>query len=325
MKLRKNGTVLAVLAAGAMFSARERAAVAAPAPQCTPATMQPRATTIPVNLPGFGYDAQRATAMNVRLTTTSGTTQSVPVTIGSVVDGLLQVTATLTPGVSYSLDFDSMCNFGAVQPEGPIRFTAAPAAPLPTKIGDFKGTPAITVMDFGTSEFSINAGFTIADEMKPWEGVYDFNVTLDGKPVPTKLLPELDGVTFNGQGWCDTDQAAKPMHTITLQAHLPFAPDLETAPIQASFACPAPNIHTPAPSNPTTTNDPTSPTPTTVPTAIATPGPSPSGSHGCSVGPTGAGAPVAPVVPLTFAALGLALVLVRRPSCRTVASSRKDS
>jgi hypothetical protein len=287
--------------------------------------MRPRATTIPANLPGFGYDALNATAMNVRLTSAGSVPVPVPVTIGSVSDSLLQVKASLTPGTSYTLDFDSMCQFGAFANPEPIHFTAGPEAPLPTKLGDFKNAPTVSIKDFGTFALTVIADFTLASEMTPWAGVYDLNLALDGRALPTKTLPEGPTVTFNAQGWCEAADATKPTHQITLQGRLPFTPLLETAPQSLTFSCPAPDIHTPTPTpTPSPTSMPMNPSP--APTASPNPA-SPSstgtsngssGGHGCSVSSaTGAPGTNAPALPAGALALaGLALAFVRQGSRR---------
>src|SRR4051812_38431420 len=66
---------------------------AAPAPTCTPATMTPRAATIPANLPAFAYTALSATSKDVRLVATDSAAD-LPLTVGPVSDGLLKVAPT---------------------------------------------------------------------------------------------------------------------------------------------------------------------------------------------------------------------------------------
>jgi hypothetical protein len=314
---------LRMLAAG-VFSATFLPAVAhaAVAPACAAASMFPRATSIPANLPAFGYDALKATQTDVHLYTTTGTKTEVGLTVGTVEDGLLRITPAdpLVVGKSYSLEFSPFCYNGPTQTGGPIAFTVAPAAPLPTQIGTLVAPHTATTQDFGTTKFAIKGSYTVAAEMQPWLGVYDFFVTLDGRRVQTIVSTSGPGtVEVLATGWCDGANAATNDHQVTLNAKLPFTPQLQTAVAQASFNCPAPNIKAPTPSNPSV--------PQTQATANAngsnpTGGRSPtsgggsSSSGGTSSCSSSVGRPGTTSFPAAFAIVGVAVLVRRRRSAR---------
>jgi hypothetical protein len=288
-------------------------AAAAVAPPCVPAGVLPRATNIPANIPAFGYEAQKATANDIHLFVTSGGAKTeTPLTVGFVEDGLLKVapTSALVPGKTYSLEFNAYCSYGPTQPPGPINFTATAEAPLPTKIGDLVGPHAVTTADFGTTKFSIKGSYTIAAEMTPWLGVYDFFITLDGRRAQTIVtVAGNNAVDVVATGWCDEKTGSTGTHAIVLNAKLPFTPVLQTVVANASFSCPAPNIHAPAPSNPTVpqqmaTNNPQGAPPTGSPSTGSS-----SGTSSCSVGSPGAA-----FFPAAMIAVGLAVVFRRRRS-----------
>jgi hypothetical protein len=144
---------------------------AAPAMPCAPATVTPQSHSIPANLPAFGYTAVNATANDIHLVRTlaGGATADVPLTLGRTVDGYLEVkpSAPLLPGSAYELQFQSFCSYGAY-PSAPLAFVADPEAPLPTKLGDLTSAPTVSLKDYGTTQVTINATYTLADEMKPW-------------------------------------------------------------------------------------------------------------------------------------------------------------
>ena len=226
---------------------------AAVAPACTPATMTPNATTLPVNFPGFGYDALMATANDVHLFDTTRGKTNVPFTLGPVVDGLLKVvpSSPLTAGDTYELDFEAFCSFGATMPQGPIKFTAVAAAALPTKVGDLQGAPTFAVKDYGTSQYTISARYALADEMKPWSGIYALVVSFDGEEIETHATLAGSTMQISALGWCDDTTARAMPHKLVLKAKLPFTPTLQTVATDLSFACPLPNIGTPPPGNAT--------------------------------------------------------------------------
>jgi hypothetical protein len=217
---------------------------------CAPATVTPAVASVPANLPAFGYTALKATTSDVHLHALDAAKTEIPLTLGPVVDGYLKVVpAALTVGASYQLDFQPFCSYGPYPPSGPLTFTVAAAAPLPTQLGAVLSPPTVVVRDFGTTKFTITTTYAIADEMKPWQDVYRLGLTFDGKPIETKITPAgADGsVNVVATGWCDEAAAAKPAHDVALRARLPFAPALETTASTLTFDCPAPNIVTPKP------------------------------------------------------------------------------
>lgn len=300
-------------------------ALAAPAMPCAPATVTPQAHSIPANLPAFGYTAVNATSNDIHLRSTSGTAPGeVALTLGRTVDGYLEVKPSmpLVPGTAYELQFQSFCSYGAY-PSTPLTFVADPEAPLPTKLGDLTSGPTVSLKDYGTTQVTINATYTLADEMKPWAAVYELGMSLDGKVIEThRTAVSGGGIQINAVGWCDAASAALTKHTIQLQAHLPFAPPVATLPATMDFVCPPPSITTP-PNNgvtPPTGNassssssgsgidNPEQPRRTTVngcSTAVASPGTS-SGTSFASIG-------------LVF---GLAMLVRRRLSGASAASRR---
>lgn len=230
-------------------------ASAAPAMPCAPATVTPQAHSIPANLPAFGYTAVNATANDIHLVRTlaGGTTADVPLTLGRTVDGYLEVkpSAALVPGSAYELQFQSFCSYGAY-PSAPLTFVADPEAPLPTKLGDLASAPTVSLKDYGTTQITINATYTLADEMKPWASVYELGMSLDGKVLEThRTAVGGGGIQINAVGWCDPASASLTKHTVQLQAHLPFAPPVASLPTTMDFVCPPPSINTPGNNPPT--------------------------------------------------------------------------
>jgi len=225
---------------------------AAPAMPCAPASVTPHAASIPANLPAFGYTAVNATTSDIHLLVKSGAPGEIALTLGRTVDGYLEVkpSTPLTPGTAYELQFQAFCSYGAY-PAEPLAFVAAPEAPLPTKLGDVATAPTVSLKDYGTTQVSIAATYTLADEMKPWAAVYELGIAFDGKVIETH--PTISGGTVQiaATGWCDAASAALTKHTIQLQAHLPFAPPVAVPASTLDFTCPPPSINTP-PSDPAT-------------------------------------------------------------------------
>lgn len=278
-------------------------AVAAP-PSCIPATLVPSTQQpIPVNIPGFGYTALSAQASDLHLFQGSSSTD-LGMTVGASSDGLLKVlpATPLTPGTAYRIELSSFCGFSPTPDAGPFRFTAAPAAPLPTRLGDASAPLVATAQDRGTGSFRVAGAFALDPAMKPWASIYKLNVVVDGQVVPTKvtLSPAYDSATVVANGWCDAKLSSTTTHTLQLRARLPFAATLDSDPVAATFTCPASTVTT-------LPNDPAA-SPGTVPTA-GTPSSTPTkaSSGGCSASPSRGG------VPFGAAALVLGVgLLVRR-------------
>jgi hypothetical protein len=303
------------------------AASAAPAMPCAPASVTPHAASIPANLPAFGYTAVNATANDIHLVTKSGTPGEIALTLGRTVDGYLEVkpSTPLTPGTAYELQFQAFCSYGAY-PAEPLAFVAAPEAPLPTKLGDVASAPTVSLKDYGTTQVSIAATYTLADEMKPWASVYELGIAFDGKVIETH--PTVNGgvVQIAATGWCDAASAALSKHTIQLQAHLPFAPPVAVAASTLDFTCPPPSINTPP-------NDPATP-----PTGNASSSSGASGTSGSSgiddphqprrttVNGCTTSTAMASGAPASLASVGLLLglaLLVRRRISGASAASRR--
>ena len=282
---------------------------AAPAPVCTPATMSPHAAVIPANLPGFAYTALAATANDVQLYQGSSSTP-LGVTVGPVVDGLMKVLpqAPLVVGSTYRLEFSPFCQYGATKPQGPVTFTVAPEAPLPTKLAGPLATPNVSVHDYGTSAFTITTSATLDPEMKPWQALYQLIVVLDGKLVDTRsIIGSDDLVKVSADGWCDTALAATKNHTVQLRGRLPFAPTLDTLGAPVTFDCPAPAFGTPTGSPPVAPLPGTSSSGGTSGTPAAS-NPS-SSAGGCTLAPS---AKAGALLPLLGLALGAAFIARRR-------------
>ena len=274
---------------------------------CTPATMTPLAPSVPANLPGFGYDALKATAGDVHLYNTNGGSKTeVAVAVGPIVDKLNKVapTSPLVAGSSYELDYNGFCDFSGY-PVTPLKFTVTDAAPIPTALGELQGQPTVTVTNLGTSKVSIVATYALSAEMKPWIAVYELGLELDGRVIETnRAAVPNDSIQINGIGWCDAANAATTTHSIKLKAQLPFSPTLETTAATATFECPAPLIGTPGAANP-----------------VAPPGVTPTSSGGTSTTTTSGssgGCSMASVpgglsaLPLLGIAIGIAAVARRR-------------
>ncbi|MFO0673084.1 MAG: hypothetical protein U0235_26295 [Polyangiaceae bacterium] len=293
---------------GALGSRPAQGAVQIP---CAPAAMSPTATTIPVNLPAFGYTALKATASDVRLTK-SGDSVEVPLDVGPVQDNLLKIApkSPLTVGATYTLSFESFCSYGPYPAQPPLTFTVAPAAPIPTVLGTV-AAPSVTVEDFGTSRFTLSTKVALDPSMAPWIGVYVLGLTVDGRPVQTKATVSAakDSVQIDAVGWCDDALAKNPTHEIAVRARLPFAPALSTVAVSAAFACAAPNLTTPTPG----------PLPTSTPVSVTDAGvdggstarPTSSGG-GCSTARTS----TRPAWPVALSLLVLSLWSRRRQRSR---------
>lgn len=301
---------LALAGAGVLASAlAPRPAHGAAAVPCAPAAMFPAATSIPVNFPGFGYTALKATAADVHLVK-SGEAGDVPIDVGPVEGNLLKVApkSALAVGASYTLSFDAFCSYGPYPQQPPLTFTVAPASPLPTAVGTIVGAPSVRVDDFGTSRFTLSAKYNIDPAMAPWSGVYVLGLLVDGKPIETKATVSAgkDSVAIDAVGWCDDALAAKPTHDVTLRARLPFAPMLTSAATAVSFACPAPKLTTPTPG----------PLPTATPSAAdgGTTGDAghTNGSSGSSGGCSAAGSRGTSPAALTALVLALVVAVRRR-------------
>jgi hypothetical protein len=305
-----------VAAACSVGLATSATALAAPAPTCTPASVTPQAKSIPANLPAFGYTALSATAGDVHLVAKSGAGGEIPLTLGRIVDNYLELKPSmpLTPGTSYELQYQSFCDYGGY-PSGPVAFVAAPEAPLPTKLADVTAGPTVTLRANGQTEVDVTATYTIADEMKPWIGVYELGTSFDGKVIQTSPTIKGDTVQIQATTICDAASSTLSKHTFQLQGHLPFAPPVATVASTLEFTCPAP---------------------TEPPGDVVTPPGSSSGSsgtgdgnaplrthvNGCSAAAaTGSGAFSAMASIGLF--LGLALVARRRLSGASAAARRK--
>jgi hypothetical protein len=305
---------------------------AAPQMPCAPATVTPQAHSIPANLPAFGYTAVNATANDIHLVRTlaGGTTADVPLTLGRTIDGYLEVkpTAVLVPGAAYELQFQSFCSYGAY-PSTPLTFVADPEAPLPTKLGDLTSPPTVSLKDYGTTQVTINATYTLADEMKPWASVYELGMSLDGKVVETHhTAAGGNGIQINAVGWCDAASASLTKHTLQLQAHLPFAPPVASLPTTMDFVCPPPSINTPGnnPATPPTGSSGSSGTSgTSGSSGIDTPEqPRRTTVNGCSTSPVSSTS--AGTSGTSFASIGLLFglaMLVRRRVSGASAASRR--
>jgi len=280
---------------------------AAPAPPCTPATMSPSAPSLPANFPGFAYTALAATANDVHLY--QGTSSiEVALQVGPSVDALLKVrpAAPLVVGGSYRLEFSPFCQYGATKPQGPITFTVAPEAPLPTKLAGALATPDVSLHDYGTTAFTITTSAALDPEMKPWQAVYQIVLVLDGKLITTRsIITSGHTVKVSADGWCDSGLAATKSHTVLLRGRLPFAPTVETLGTPITFDCPAPAFGTPG------GNPPVAPPPGTSSSSSGAAGTPSSGgsSGGCAISPTVTRAALLPVLGLV---LGAALVARRR-------------
>lgn len=318
MKLRTS-PVLFALASATLAVSTPSEALAAPAPACTPATMTPRVSSVPANLPGFGYTALKATTNDVHLTSVSGTRTELPITLGPVAEGYIAVkpVSPLVPGTSYELSFSPFCSYGPYPAQGPINFTATAEAPFPAKAGDLQTGPAVVLKDYGTTQFTITSTYAIAAEMKPWRAAYQLFLVLDGKVVPTVDLPSSNDLTqVIGTGWCDAANAATKKHTISLRAVLPFAPTVDSTPTTVEFDCPSPNIGTP----PSTTLTPPTPGSSSSSSSSGSSGsPATGSSGGCAVASGSAGTSS---LSLLGVALGLAALVRRRLSGASAATRR---
>ncbi len=301
-------STLAVLAAAS-------AAGAAPVPVCTPATMSPHAAVIPANLPGFAYTALAATASDVQLYRGTSTTD-LQVTVGPAVDGLLKVVpkTPLIVGSTYRLEFSPFCQYGQTKPQGPVTFTVAPDAPLPTKLAGALATPSVSLHDYGTTAFTITTSAVLDPGMKPWQGVYQLVLVIDGKVLDTRsMIASDDTVKVTADGWCDAALAGTKNHGVQLRGRLPFAPTLDTLGAPMTFDCPAPAFGSSS-GSPPVPPPPGSSSSSSGSTGTATPGGTSSATTGgCAMAPSSARTALLPLIGL---ALGAALVARRRRARR---------
>ena len=318
MKLRHLLAGLSGLSMTAAVFTVSSSANAAPSVPCISATVLPRsAATIPANFPGFAYSAKKATEKNVHLFSVAGASPTeIPVTVGPVEGEWLKVApqTPLVAGTSYRLEFETFCGGYNPNPEptGPIEFMAGPEAPLPTKLADAVTPPSVTTNDFGTTQFTINASYSLAPEMRPWLDLYQVLVVVDGRLIDTKAqFAGGDTFTATATGWCDASNAATKKHSVVLRGRLPFGPTVETAAAELDFDCPAPNIATPA------NNPPVPPTGGTVQPENGNPKVQPvnTSTGGCSVSAPASrsNAPFA-ALGLGAIAVGLLAVALRRSS-----------
>jgi hypothetical protein len=301
---RRRDVVLyaSAIALTSTLSLLSKSAWAAAQAPCAAATIEPAASTIPANFPGFGYTATKATTADIHLKAVASSAD-VPLTLGPVADGFIKVapTSPLTVGQSYELSFTPFCSYGPYPQQSPLTFTVAAEAPIPTKLGTAAGAPTFTVKDLGTTQFKIAASYVLENEMKPWAAVYRLGILFDGRPIETKITRSADGtkVDVAATGWCDDSSAGKTKHDVVLRARLPFAPSLETAPASLEFSCPAPKHVTP--------------TGVSIGTPTATPNPAPSSgagtnnnangdsaSGGCAVGAVASPAPLGSIAALVI-------------------------
>lgn len=313
MKLRLLLAGLSVCSVLVMAPAAAHAMVAPPS--CIPAALAPTTTqAVPANLPGFGYTAVTAQASDVHLFA-AGSSAELPVTLGPVADGLIKIApvTAFAPGSSYRIEVSPFCQYSAYPPPGAFTFTVGPEAPLPAKLGEALAPPTVTVKDLGTSSFTVSGTYSLDPAMKPWTGVYQLLVIVDGKPVSTKatLSPAADSVSVVATGWCDDALASANTHSIRLRGRLPFAATLESAALPVAFSCPAPRVTT-LPNNP-----PSRPTGAGIPDEGNS---SPSArSGGCSMSPA---SDSSSSWPLLGVALGLAALMRRRVSAASSATRR---
>jgi len=203
--------------------------------------MAPNAPVIPANLPGFAYSATNATTNDVHLyAVQNGNKTEVPLSLGPVADRMLKVAPTnpLTPGTAYELDYQPFCDYSPY-PSGPLNFTASPAAPLPTSIGDVTSGPTFTSTP--GYAFHLEVSYALADAMKPWASVYVISAWADGG-IAGSTAPKIDvqagTITLVTDGICSLLAPNTLTHAVTLRASLPFAPQLETAGATATLDCP---------------------------------------------------------------------------------------
>ena len=310
MKLRLALIGLSTLAI--VVRAASAGAAPAPGPVCTPATMSPRAASIPANLPGFAYTALAATTSDVQLYQGTSSTD-LQVAVGPVVDGLLKVLpkTPLVVGNTYRLEFSSFCQYGPTKPQDPVTFTVAPEAPLPTKLAGALAARSVSLHDYGTTAFTITTSAVLDPEMKPWQGIYQLVLVLDGKAVDTRsIIASDDTVKVSADGWCDAALAATKNHNVQLRGRLPFAPTLDTLGAPMTFDCPAPAFGT------SSGSPPVAPPPgsSSSSSGSATPGgTSSTTAGGCAIAPPSARAALLPLIGL---ALGAVLVARRRRARR---------
>src|SRR5688572_29410001 len=89
---RRRAVVLYASAIGltSALSLLSNSAHAAAQAPCAAATIEPAATTIPANFPGFGYTATKATNDDIHLRVV-GSSADVPLTLGPVAEGFVKV------------------------------------------------------------------------------------------------------------------------------------------------------------------------------------------------------------------------------------------
>jgi hypothetical protein len=249
MKHARLGAALFTFAA--LFAITRRADAVAGPNICIPPRIAPAASAIPKNFPGFGLDVPMAQSQSIHLVDVTRGAGDLPLTLGPVTGPWLKVVpqAGFTVGDAYTLSSDQSCTGLTVPNQKPISFTIVAEAPIPTTLGTVAGTPTFKVTDYGTSELSIDASYTLSAEMKPWASVYELGINFDGRGLeshPT-LSAAGDSVHISALGWCDDASAKLTRHQVKLTATMPFTATLQTDAIELDFTCPSANIVTPKP------------------------------------------------------------------------------
>ena len=306
--------LLALLSAGCLLAIAERPAwaIAVPA-NCVAATVVPRAATIPASLPAFAYTATMATNDDIHLTDNTATGAAQTLTLGPVQDGLLKAVPApgLVEGHNYTLDFQPFCGISITPIQGPLSFVAGPAAALPSAMGGAPTAPVAKIENYGTSAFTLTTTMTLDASMKPWLGVYQVVVILDGNAVnTTSTQPDGDTLSLVATGWCDATLSSNTHHSLAVRGRLPFAPTVDSEAVALDFSCPAPAIGTSGSDPPSPISGPPGSTAGTAPTTST----SQVTSGGCNAG----GAPLD--VTSALAAVAIVSALVRR---RGAAATRR--
>ena len=311
LRTKRHRAARAAIPALSLFAAAS--AAAAPAPPCFPATITPTLTgEVPATLPAFAYSAVQAKATDIHLfDVTGGAKNEVALTLGPVIGGLLKVApaSPLVPGESYQLQYAAFCDYGGFSTE-PLSFTAGPAAPLPTHVGQIVGAPQIR--EYPKGNYSLQATYAIADEMKPWTNLVHFSLIWrdTNADMFIQSQPEQGTLHATADGPCSNLTQGTTHHSFVLRATRVFADPIESDPTDVELDCAAVVPATPA--TPSTPSTPSTPAQNDTTSSSST-------HHGCAAGP-GAASPGAALA--AIGAIGAAFARRRRVKRITAPSDR---
>ncbi|MBL8626031.1 MAG: hypothetical protein JNK64_32245 [Myxococcales bacterium] len=269
--MRTRGWVEVVaLATTLALAARPRPAAACSGDDCRPGYLVPAdGATVPANLPAVVWEPRPSPAAPdpgvVQLVTAAAPSTAIPLAASGGGGGALELSlgGPLDPGAAYAL-VDATTVAGTCPPPLRATFTAAAAAPLPTRLG----ATVLEQVTRGEVTQPTTAGscwvtaqadrahvrIALAPEAEPWRDVLLYETIVDGGPwAPRASLRSSypPGASWQGRGVdlvfhaCPNDVgitgvSAIGLHTIEFTARIPgTATVLRSDPVQVALPCAA--------------------------------------------------------------------------------------